>query len=253
MKCFSKFLTALTMIAGAAMAHPLKIYTEISIPQQIQGPDGRLSGIGVDTVREIQKRIGNTDPIQLVPWARGYREVTMDPDVLLFSMGRTAERNPLFHWVGPVDELGFFIFVKADSAITIKSLKDAQKLKAIGVYQNDVRDLFLTKAGFTNLDRVNDQVTNVKKLMIGHLDAIVSSETGVADLAKSAGYRVSDLKPAFGFYNIQLYLAFSRATPAATVEAWSNALEAMKRDRTFERIYRTYEPKRALPGPAVTP
>jgi len=25
------------------------------------------------------------------------------------------------------------------------------------------------------------------------------------------------------------------------------------RDRTFERIYRTYEPKRALPGPAVTP
>ncbi|MDR3669255.1 MAG: transporter substrate-binding domain-containing protein [Holophaga sp.] len=235
------------------MAKPLKIYTEISIPQQIKAPDGSLSGIAVDTVREIQKRVGSSDPIQLVPWARGYQEATTEPNVLLFSMGRTAEREHLFQWVGPVDELVFSLFVKAGSPIKIKNLNDAKKLHSIGVYKNDVRDLFLTKAGLTNLDRASDAVTNVKKVMAGHLDALASSESGIADLAKSAGFQASDLKAAYPFMRIQLYMAFSHGTPAETVSAWSGALAAMKKDKTFEHIYRKYDPTKALPGPALPP
>jgi polar amino acid transport system substrate-binding protein len=234
----------------AAMAGPLSIYTEVSIPQQIQNADGSLSGISVDTVREIQKRVGNHDPIELVPWARGYHEALTRPDVLLFSTSRTREREELFHWVGPLDELVYCFFVRADSAVAIHSLDDARKLGAIGVYLSDFRDLYLTRAGFANLDRVSDQVANVKKLMNGRIDALVSSTTGIAELAKSAGYPVSDFQPAFPFLRTQLYLAFSKGTPPATVAAWSDALKAMKKDQTFERIYRKYEPVKALPGSA---
>ena len=245
-------LTTLAIAGGAAFAQSLKVYTEISPPQQIQGADGKLSGIAIDAVREIQKRIGNKDPIEVVPWARGYQEVQADPNVVLFTMSRTAARNPMFKWVGPIDESVFYFYVKAGSAVEIKSLEDAKKLHSIGVTQSDVRDLELTKLGFTNLDRANDNTTNAKKLLLGRVDAIAASPGEINDLAKAAGCKVSDLKQTFSFLKVQLFIAFSKTTPDATVKAWADALDALKKDKTFETIYRKYEPSKPLPGPAKT-
>lgn len=245
-------LTILAIISGASFAQSLKIYTEENAPLQIVAPDRSLSGIAVDVVREIQKRVGNSDPIEVVPWARSYQEVQTDPNVALFSMTRTAQRNPLFKWVGPLDEKVYYFYVKADSGVAIKSLEDAKKLHTIGVYKNDVRDLFLTKAGFQNLDRATDNVTNVKKLMLGRLDAFAGSPGELEELAKDAGCKASDLKATFAFLKGQLFIAFSMGTPDATVKAWSNSLDEIKKDKTFERIFRKYEPSKPLPGPAQT-
>lgn len=245
-------LVAVLAAAGLAQAQALKIYTEISAPSQIQGPNGKLEGVSVELVQEIQKRVGSKDPIQVVPWARGYQEAQSDPNVALFSMARNAERNSLFQWVGPLLENSYLLYVKADSKITIKTLEDAKKLKAIGVYRNDVRDQFLTKQGFTNLDRADDSVTNFKKLELGRIDAIAGSNVGMTDLAKAAGFNPEDLKPTVTFMKVQTWIAFSKATPAATVKAWAEALEAVKKDKTYEKIYRKYMHNIPLPGPAIT-
>ncbi len=252
MKRVSSVLVALALFGGAAFSESLKIYTEISPPNQIQGADGKLAGLAVELVQEIQKRVGSSDPVQLVPWARGYQEVQSEPNVVLFSMARTGERNPLFQWVGPVNETTYCLFVKASSKIVIKSLDDAKKLGRIGVYKDDARDLFLTKAGFTNLERTTENPTNVKKVMLDRLDAFASSQSGVADLAKSAGFTAQDVKEAFPFLKIQLFLAFSKKTPEATVKAWQDALDAMKKDKTFEKVYRKYLPTQPMPGPTIT-
>ncbi len=252
MKRLVLLLVALVIAGGTAFAQSLKIYTEENAPLQFKAPDGNLTGIAIDVVREIQKRVGSKEPIELVPWARSYQEVQTEPNIVLFSMNRTAERNPLFQWVGPLDEITHYFYIKADSKIIIKSLDDAKKLRAIGVYKNDVRDLVLTKAGFTNLDRANENLTNVKKLMIGRLDAFAGSPGEIADLTKGAGCKVSDLKEAFPFLKAQAFIAFSKKTPEATVKTWSDALDVMKKDNTFEQIFRKYEPTKPLPGPAKT-
>lgn len=62
--------------------------------------------------------------------------------------------------------------------------------------------------------------------------------------------KLSDVKPSLPLFKVQLYLTFSKATPDATEKAWSNALDELKKDRTFERIYRAYPPSNPLPGPA---
>ena len=245
-------LAALAIVGGTASAQSLKVYTEVFEPLQIQAADGKLSGIAIDVVREIQKRTGNADPIQVVPWARSYQEIQAEPNVVLFSMTRTGERNPLFQWVGPIDETVFSFYVKADSKVSIKTMEDAKKLHAIGVYRNDVRDLFLTKAGFTNLDRAPDNLTNVKKLMLGRIDAYAGMPGELDDLAKAAGCKSSDLKPTISFLKAQQFIAISKATSPTVTKAWSDALDAMKKDKTFETIYRKYEPSKPLPGAAKT-
>jgi polar amino acid transport system substrate-binding protein len=245
-------LAALVLSGSSASAQSMKVYTELSPPNQFNGPDGKLTGIAVDLVQEIQKRIGNKDPIEVVPWARGYQEVQNDPNVILFTMARTKDRNPLFRWVGPVVESTYCFYAKADSKLVVKSLDDAKKLGSIGVYRNDVRDLFLTKAGFTNLDRSTDNETNVKKVMAGRLDVFASARNGVSELAKAAGFKAEDFKEIFPFFKVQLYITLSKATPESTITAWTNAFESLKKDGTFERIYKKYLPSEPLPGPAIT-
>lgn len=244
------FLSASLAALGAAPS--LTIYTEVNAPLQFQGEQGQLTGLAVEVVQEIQKRTGGTEPIQLVPWARGYLELEALPNIVLFATARTAERNPMFKWVGPFDETIFSLYVRADSRIQLKSLEEAKGLRAIGVYKNDVRDLYLTKAGFKNLDRTINNVANVKKLMAGRIDAFASASVSIEELTHSAGYKPEDVREAIPFMKVQQFIAFSKETPDRTVRAWANAFQSMKKDRTFEQIFRKYYPNRPLPGPAIT-
>jgi polar amino acid transport system substrate-binding protein len=245
-------LTLSAVLGGIAWAQSLSIYTEIDAPGQYYRTDGSLTGLAVEIVREIQKRTGNTNRIEVIPWARSYQELQTRPNVVLFATARTAERNDLFHWIGPIDEKRYYLFVKADSPLVIKTLEDAKKLGAIGVYKDDVRDLYLTSKDFKNLARTVDNVSNVKKLMSGRIDAFAFASTGLSELALSAGYTADDLKKALPILDVQLYITISANTSEATVKAWDAAFQAMKKDRSFERLYKKYYPDQQLPGPAIS-
>lgn len=234
------------------ISQTLTIYCEEDPPFQFTGADKKPAGMVVEMVQEIQKRIKNNEPIQIVPWARGYEEIQSKPNVVLFTMSRTAERNDLFQWVGPIAESAFAFYSKSGSKLMIKSLEDAKKVTRIGVYRNDVRDQFLTKAGFTNLERVDDNITNVKKLMADRIDMYVSSANNIADDLKTAGYKMTDVKLQYIFLKIQLYVAMSKNTDQSIVKSWNDALDAMKKDGAFKTIFKKYYPNNPLPGPAIT-
>lgn len=246
-------ILAAALWGGLLQAQSLTIYTEISPPNQFLDASGQLTGFTVEVVREIQSRVGNSDPIQTVPWVRGYKELQAKPNVLLFSVARSAERDPLFEWVGPLMETNNVIYVKADSKSVIRTLEDAKRLERIGVYKEDIRDQYLTHAGFTNLDRSIDEGIMVRKLMAGRIDAMASSPEGYEQTLRTEGFALSDVKAVLTFMRVQTYLAFSKATPASIVRAWRNALEAMKKDGTFEGLFRKYYPTLPLPGPAQKP
>lgn len=250
-KLIAIFLAAIFFKAGS-LAQPLIIYCENDPPSQILNTDNSLSGFAVDAVREIQKRVHNNDPIAMVPWARGYNAIQSKPNILLFSMNRTADRNPLFQWIGPILESQYGFYVKADSRIIIASLDDARKIGTIGVYRDDVRDLFLTKAGFANLDRAVDNQTNIKKLMSGRIDAFAGSPLGIAEVLGLAGFQATDVKLAFIFLKTQSYIAASKNMPVGIVEAWNDVLASMKADGSFKAILDKYYPGAPMPGPAIS-
>jgi polar amino acid transport system substrate-binding protein len=235
-------LIALAFSWSLGSAQPLTIYTEINPPSQFLGPDGMLTGFAVELVQEIQKRIGNTDPIQLVPWARGYNESLNKPNVVLFSTTRTEERDPLFQWVGPIREVRGHFCVRADSKIKVSSLEEAKALRLIGVYREDFREQYLTAHGFTNLDRSPNDTIIAKKLMDGRVDALVCNSDEVGRIMTGAGYKPEDVRPVFPFDKLQLYVAFSKTIPVEVVRRWADALHAMKMDGTFQRLSRKYYP-----------
>lgn len=246
-------LAAATLFSGFLLAQSLTIYTEVSPPYQFLDVAGKPAGYACDLVRELQRRTRNADPIEVVPWIRGYVKLQSDPNILLFAIARTRDRDPRFHWVGPIADNRYAFYVKAGSRTTIRNLADARKLHLIGVYKEDVRDQYLTAEGFTNLDRSLDALTPFKKLLSGRIDALVTSRQSLPELCRMAGAQRQDLREAFPFLSVQMYLAFSKTTPAPTVKAWAEALEGMKRDGSFERIFRKYFRDDPLPGPPLKP
>lgn len=251
MKSVLMLLLAMMAPAMVSSAQSLNILCENDPPSEILNPDGSLSGFAVDLVREIQKRVQNRDPIQMLPWSRGYRLIQENPNTLLFSMTRTAERDKLFQWIGPILESAYGFYVRKDSRIVIDSLEDAKRLTRIGVYLNDVRDLYLTEAGFTNLERTTDNQSVVKMLMAGRLDAFAGSPLGIGETLKSAGFNPGDVRLAFVFLRTQSYVATSLEMPPGLVSSWNTALRAMKGDGTFKEILSRYYPTSSLPGPEV--
>lgn len=221
----------------------LTIYTEIFPPDQYVDPQGRLSGYVVEVVREIQARTGNQDPIQVVPWVKGYREVQEKPNTVLFSMARTPERESLFHWVGPVKEAGSVLYVIAGSKVSRLSLAQAKRLRRIGVYRDDARDQYLTGLGFTNLDRSVDPEVILKKLLLGRVDAMACAPDAMPGLLKALGRDANAVRPVCSFLKTPIFIVMSKGTETSVIKAWEQALEGVRRDGSLQRHYLAHYPQ----------
>ena len=234
-------LTVLLLFLAAvpAWAQSLRIITENSPPLNYTedgAETGKLIGQAVEIVREIQKRLQDTTAIEVMPWARGYALIQAKPNVMLFSMARTEDREGLFQWVGPVGANDWVFVARKGSSLVIKSLDDARKVGGIGVYKNDARDLFLRAQGFTNIDSANDPAAVLRKLLSGRDDLWCSTNVGYVAVARASQVDPSTLVPLFTVKKAELYLAFSKGVEAGTVGKWRKAYEEIKADGTYAKI-----------------
>lgn len=239
----------ITLLLGAlcaAPAHALRVITEESPPSSFTR-DGVLTGASVDMVREIMRRAGDAAEIVSMPWARGYMMLREEPDIALFAVSRTQEREKLFSWVGPLLRVKWVLYAKKDSGIRVRSLDDARKVGSIGTYRDDAREQYLRREGFTNLQSVSSNAINVRKLLAGRIDLMVSSNLGVAGIAREAGAAAEDLEEVFVLRPIDLYIAFSRGVDPALPARWQTALQTMRRDGTYAAIHENWFPGQMPP------
>ena len=97
---FSAYANQYTEIASATK---LRIIAEEKNAPWTFGENGKAKGYVSEIVIEILSRLGGEQTeIQILPWTRAYRYLTQGPNTMIFSVGRTSDREDLFHWVGPV-------------------------------------------------------------------------------------------------------------------------------------------------------
>lgn len=203
---------------------------------------GKVSGFVTDIVREIMARQKIADPIRLTSWDEAYNIALKGPNVVLFSTERTQEREQLFQWVGPVGKNSAIFYAKKGSGIKISSLEDAKKLTGIATTKDWFTEQYLKGQGFKNLVSSPVPATNVKQLMDGTVQVSIFTDITAPEIVKKAGYSMDNLEPVFIVSSTYFYIAISRGTPEETVKKWQAALDGMKADGTFEKIYRKYLP-----------
>jgi polar amino acid transport system substrate-binding protein len=218
-------------------ADELQIWTLSEPPGNFIDKNGKITGLSVDYVREIQQRIGSTDDIQMIPWRRIYTTALREPNIVFFSVARTSEREDKFHWIALVMRKPWALYGRKGSKLQVKSLEDAKKVKAIGAMRGDIRADWLKKQGFTNLDEADDHERNIEKLFRGRVDLIFYSPHGVAHICRKLGIDFNELEPVLFPHASLSYIAMSKnGTPPETVKLWQETAQQIKDDGTFGKL-----------------
>ncbi len=241
---FKYFLVYIVILLTTWLSSPLKttgkqqtfrIITE-EFPPYNYTKNGKITGISTEIVREILKRLGHPDNIELIPWSEGYNLILKNEHTILFSTTRSPQREKLFRWVGPLVPNNVVFYARKGSGLPVNSLDDAKNISKIGVYKDDFGEQLLIKKGFTNLDSVIDNKENVQKLVDGKIDLWAINELTGKHLAQQVGL-ADKIENVFLVDKKAMYIAFSKNTPDYIIKKWQAVLDKMHSDGSYARIF----------------
>ncbi|REL25613.1 hypothetical protein DXX93_02965 [Thalassotalea euphylliae] len=141
-----------------------------------------VKGVVTENIREILALANLDYSLNIYPWARSYHLATNKPNVLIYSIFKNEQREPLFHWFCPVYQATpIRIFKLATNSADISSLASL-KNSVVGVMRDDNSYRYLSTKGFepgVNLDISSNEEINLLKLITGKIDAVVQSEAAL--------------------------------------------------------------------------
>lgn len=217
-----------------ASAQQLTIWTEQSPPASMM-IGGQVVGRETSKVQEIMRRGAIAYSIGILPWKRGYLTTLNVPGTCLFSTIRTAERENLFHWVGPLNTAQWQLWGRADHPWPLNSLEDARGLR-IGTLSGDARDDYLRSRGF-DVHAVDGDLLNVQKLINKRIDLWAVSLPHGTESARAAEWG-GDIVPLLTFRQVKTYLACNKSVPDVLIDRMNIAVGHMVQDGTMQRYGR---------------
>lgn len=241
-----RLLVASVLCSPWALATELQLYTEENPPLNFSR-DGQADGLASMVVRELLRRTGDSARIEVVPWARGYKRAQGGANIGLFVAVRTAEREALFQWVGPLVSTTTSFYGKRGSGLQIASLDDAKRVAGIAVPRDWYSHQFLQKEGFDNLHLVPKPHEMLRMTLYGRVPLMVYEDQLLPSLVAELGGSAADFERLYSFMRSSSYIVFSLATDPQLVRRWQLALDAMKADGSLARIHDQWLPAGTAP------
>ncbi|ESP93246.1 MULTISPECIES: substrate-binding periplasmic protein [Pseudoalteromonas] len=140
-------------ITIGAQEKSLSVYTEHFAPYTIVEEGKRLSGSAVSQVNLALTLAGIDTDIEVAPWARAYDMALSQPNVLLFSMAKTHQRTPLFHWLFRVTTLKYDFYSLRSGKVKIASIEEALTYTTVAI-RGSYEESKLLSLGFTETDNL---------------------------------------------------------------------------------------------------
>lgn len=234
-------LGVLIFVSCARKETPMTILTE-DYPPLSYMENGVVTGYGADVVAAIQAELQTKAVPELMNWDAAYKRALTEPNVVLFTMEKTPEREDKFFFIGPLgDNISSFYTLK-DSELAVPDLKTAQGVKAIATTTDWFTEQYLKEQGFTNLVSKPDPKDAVKMLMSKEADLSVFTDVNLPRLLKEAGVEATALKPVLELMKTQYYVAISKQTPVETVEKWKQAYAKLEQAGTIQTLKEKWFP-----------
>lgn len=236
MRIFTMAIAVFFLYCPMVLAEGINMQA-VAYPPLVYGENGNVHGVVPEVVRAIQAELGDTSPLVVVPWLRGYQLAQNDKRQALFAIVRIPEREKLFKWVGPIFNEGDYFFQKQNAGQKIKTLDDARKVPRIAVRRDGYTHQALKDKGFVNLDVGPSYDSSYKKLIQGRVDLVLMGERTYYYMVKKAGLDPKDFERTdCKFAESSAWLAFSRDIPDDTIARWQKALDKLKANGTYHAI-----------------
>ena len=197
---------------------------------------GKLSGYSIELVRNILERAALPTDILTAPWQRILVESSMKPDVLVFSLARTPEREQDFHWITPITQNAYSVFVRGDHEGKAEKLSDLPKGSRIAVLKGDFRQDLVKDAGHVDVAEENWPAV-VMQLINGEADYLFLSDGGINMICDNLQGGCKGVKKLFTYQKATTYLAMSKkGTNKRLVAKLMVAAESFKQSKDFDLL-----------------
>jgi polar amino acid transport system substrate-binding protein len=224
------------------------VLTEHLPPYQIaKGQD--VSGFATEVIRKTFDNAKVPYQIDVMSWSRAYQLALRQPNVCIYSISKSAERTPLFHWIGAISyNITAIYSLQRRDDIQINTLDDAKKY-VTAVTRDDITHHYLQKKGFAEGKNLYllENVSAMLNMLQGRkdIDLVVINETILKYRAQESGVPLTSLKKQLELPELPLdfHLACSLKTKPQVVSQLTQALKQLKSSGEFEHIVKDWSEK----------
>ncbi|WP_406822766.1 substrate-binding periplasmic protein [Pseudomonas viciae] len=230
------------LLGTVARAEEYQVVTEEWAPYNYQ-ENNQLTGMTTEVVRAIMALTGDDFEVLLKPSMRASQILKTRRKTIMYSMFRTAERESLYKWVGPIVEESIHPYQLA-SAPPLSSLEQLLRAPQITTRHAGLVPQMLQSLGFNNLDKSATESKQLYRMLLAGRTSIIVGDTdaGVAYYSRQLDIAPGTLrKIPIELYHSSLYIAFSLDSEDKVVTAWARALEQLRRSGELRRIQSRYE------------
>lgn len=236
--CLSQSLFAF-FICKPLYAIELPAFTE-NLPPLNYEENGIAQGYSVELLQAVANEAGLKINIQVMPWARAYQTALATPNALLFTLVRNPERENLFLWIGPIAKRKVFLFkLSQRNDITVDELSAAKKYR-IGAVRESASTKLLMAQDFQigrELDVTKDDFINMKKLLAGRIDLMVSLDWAANFAIKKEGGSADQISRAFLLdQSHEYYFGMNKNTDPQVFEKLNKAFEKIKKSGNLKKL-----------------
>lgn len=231
------------LLGTVARAEHYQVVTEEWAPYNyLHGK--QLTGISTEIVRAIMVLTGDNFEMTVVPSMRATHLLQTRPKTIMYSLFRTAQREPLYKWVGPLVEESIHPYQLANAPQQVNTLEQLMRAPQITTRSAGLIPEIMQSLGFNNLDKsATANLQLYRMLMAGRTNIIIGdTAAGVAHYSRQLDIAPGTLRQIpLELYRASLYIAFSRDSDDKQIAAWASALEQLHRTGEVARIQRRYE------------
>ena len=192
----------------------------------------QLQGVAVDLLVAASAQVDQpvlASQIQVLPWSRAYGHAQHATNTVLFSTTRTAARESLFQWVGPIASIRIVLIARKIDAISLSGVED-MKAYRIGVIREDIGEALLQDLGLSdNLVDVGNADSLAKMLERGRIQLWAYEESVARWFCKQSQVNFNQFEVVYVLKEAELFYALSPNVDTEVVQSLQQGIDQLKR------------------------
>ncbi len=192
---------------------------------------GRFVGLANEVLDRVAAQSGLRVQRSIQPFARGLKTVEDLPNSFLYVVVRTPAREPLYRWVGPLDDCDLVVMTLRSSGVDFSPhAPDAQALR-IGVIKGSPAGKMVREAGMPerSIYQTPGSETSTRMLYAGHLDMVAGLSLPYQHQAARLGLDAGQLMVAHVLQKgYGCYFAFNRQVNETLFQRFAAAFETLR-------------------------
>lgn len=215
----------LALLGGTARAQPLQLLVFPNPGLFDVATDGMVSGPGAELLAKLGRASGVPQTILALPIPRALALGSSTPGHCIVGLTRTPEREPGFHWIGPLASGALVIYARADETPALQVPLDMRG-HGVTVQRESAAAAWLREQGIP-AQEVNNSVTALRMLQARRVDFWFANELAAEPVIRAEGG--VPVRPQLTLRRVDAYVACHIATPAEPVEKLRQALQKLRR------------------------